>query len=76
MTKTGALWGIISGAVIVVLWKQLEGGPFGLFGLYEMFPAFLISLLVIYIVSRMTQHNCPPEVLSRFEQASQVFKNK
>ncbi|MBD3648540.1 MAG: sodium/proline symporter PutP, partial [Pseudomonadales bacterium] len=36
MTRNGALAGMITGAVTVVVWKQLEGG---LFDIYELLPA-------------------------------------
>lgn len=46
MTRRGALAGIVSGGITVVVWKQLEGG---LFDLYEIVPGFLLSLLAIWI---------------------------
>ena len=49
MTKAGALAGIISGGVTVLIWKQLN-----LFGLYEIVPGFIIALIAIYVVSIMT----------------------
>jgi sodium/proline symporter len=54
MNHQGALAGIITGAVVVVIWKNLSGGPFDVFELYEMFPAFLLSGLAIYLVTRAT----------------------
>ena len=49
----GALAGIIVGGLTVLIWKQ-----FGFFGLYEIVPGFLFSLLAIYLVSRYT---APPD---------------
>ncbi|MEW8229197.1 MAG: sodium/proline symporter PutP [Candidatus Thiodiazotropha endolucinida] len=51
MNRWGALAGILSGGLIVVLWKPLQGG---LFDLYEIVPGFLISLAMIVLVSRLT----------------------
>jgi sodium/proline symporter len=48
MTRRGALAGVLTGGVTVVVWKQLEGG---LFDLYEIVPGFLLSLLAIWIFS-------------------------
>lgn len=45
-TKNGVLAGIIAGGVTVLVWKQLA-----LFGLYEIVPGFLFSLVAIYVVS-------------------------
>ncbi len=49
MTKAGALAGIISGGVTVLIWKQLN-----LFNLYEIVPGFIIALIAIYVVSMLT----------------------
>lgn len=54
MTRDGALAGMVTGAVTVVVWKQLEGG---LFDVYELLPAFLFALLSIYVVSRLTRRS-------------------
>ncbi|MFE9079799.1 sodium/proline symporter PutP [Bacillus mobilis] len=62
MTKWGALAGMISGAATVIIWTQFE---FLKEFLYEMIPGFTISLLVIVIVSLLTQP--PKEVEEQFE---------
>jgi len=49
MTRRGALAGVLTGGITVVIWKQLEGG---LFDLYEIVPGFLFSLLAIWIACR------------------------
>ncbi|MEW8029766.1 MAG: sodium/proline symporter PutP [Candidatus Thiodiazotropha sp.] len=51
MNRWGALAGIVSGGLTVVLWKPLQGG---VFDLYEIVPGFLISLVMIVLVSRLT----------------------
>ncbi|MGD8783230.1 MAG: sodium/proline symporter PutP [Thioalkalispiraceae bacterium] len=55
INRSGAIAGILSGAITVVVWKHLSGG---IFELYEMVPGFLISLILIVVVSRTTR---PPE---------------
>ena len=45
-TRNGVLAGIIVGGVTVLVWKQ-----FALWGLYEIVPGFVLSLLAIVIVS-------------------------
>ncbi len=50
MTRNGAVAGLIAGAVMVVLWKQLEGG---LFDMYEIVPGFLAGALAAILVSRL-----------------------
>ena len=51
MNRWGALAGILAGGVMVVIWKPLQGG---IFDLYELVPGFVISLLSIVLVSRLT----------------------
>ncbi|MCU7917915.1 MAG: sodium/proline symporter PutP [Candidatus Thiodiazotropha sp. (ex Epidulcina cf. delphinae)] len=51
MNRWGALAGILAGGLTVVIWKPLQGG---LFDLYEIVPGFLLSLLMIMLVSRLT----------------------
>ena len=48
MTRDGALAGMLTGAVTVLVWKQ-----FAWFGLYEMVPGFLLASLAIVVVSRL-----------------------
>lgn len=50
MTRNGALAGMLTGGLTVVVWKQLDGG---LFELYELLPGFLLSLLAIIVVSKL-----------------------
>ncbi len=47
-TLQGALAGVITGAVTVLVWNHLEGGWFNL---YEILPGFVLSSLAIYIFS-------------------------
>ncbi len=48
MTRNGALAGMVSGAVTVIVWKQLTGG---IFDVYEILPGFLIACASIVFVS-------------------------
>ena len=47
-SKSGAIGAIVSGAITVVVWKQLSGG---IFNLYEIVPGFLIAITVGVVVS-------------------------
>lgn len=49
MTRNGALAGVISGGLTVVFWKNI----FGYTGLYEIIPGFIISSLLILLVSSL-----------------------
>ncbi|SDP17453.1 sodium/proline symporter PutP [Selenomonas ruminantium] len=47
-TRNGVLAGIIVGGITVLVWKQIDW-----LGLYEIVPGFLLSLLAVYLVSKM-----------------------
>ena len=67
--RKGALAGMISGGAMVFLWKfgisQL-GGPFAI---YELLPAFVVSILVNIIVS-LTSDAPEQEILDGYDQMS------
>ena len=60
MTRNGALAGMVTGAVTVLLWIFL---PFTINGqplssvMYEIVPGFILCSLVIYVVSKMAPQN-------------------
>jgi len=51
ITKYGAIAGMVTGAITVIVYKQLEGG---LFDLFELLPGFIVSWLAILVVSKFT----------------------
>ncbi|HEF9980795.1 TPA: sodium/proline symporter PutP [Campylobacter coli] len=54
MTRIGAILGMITGAVMVVLWKNYLAELFN-FPIYEIVPGFVAASAVIIIVSLLTQ---------------------
>jgi len=69
LTTWGALAGMVTGAVTVILWKQFGPEIFGA-TLYEIVPGFLANLLVAVVVSRRTYK--PDEEMEReFTAAAQ-----
>ncbi len=48
MTRNGALAGILTGGITVIFWRQAEGG---LFDLYELVPGFILSVILIVVIS-------------------------
>jgi sodium/proline symporter len=51
ITKQGAIAGMVSGALTVIVYKQLGGG---IFDLYELLPGFVVAWVAIVVVSRYT----------------------
>ena len=62
MTRAGAIAGMLSGGVTVLFWLSQEGG---IFDIYEIIPGFLISSLLIVVVSFMTK--VPKEITNEFD---------
>ena len=54
-TWQGALAGMLTGGVMVFVWKFLVKPMGGVWGIYELLPAFLMGLAVIIIVSLSTK---------------------
>lgn len=66
-TKQGALCGILTGGIVSCLWWVMQGG---IWDLYEIIPGFLLSSLVIVVVSLLTK--VPKEVAEDFEKVRDV----
>ena len=52
MTHKAAVFGMLSGAATVIFWLMASHIFGGVFQLYELIPGFLVSSLVIFVVSR------------------------
>nr|WP_306798719.1 sodium/proline symporter PutP [Oceanobacillus saliphilus] len=72
VTRNGALAGILSGALTVIVWGDILEG--GIFDLYELLPGFLISMVIIVIVSLLGKP--APEVEAEFDQAVRITKER
>jgi sodium/proline symporter len=70
-TLTAAIAGMVSGGVIVVFWKNVIARFGGVFAVYELFPAFVISCFIILIVSLGTEKPSD-EILKEFEDAKKA----
>lgn len=66
--KWGALAGMISGGATIFLWKYLVRPIGGVWNIYELLPAFFVSLLFIIVVSLLTAAP-DEEQLKEFEAA-------
>lgn len=65
-TKAGAIAGMVSGAGMVFLWKLVISKLGGVFGIYELLPAFIFSCICIVVFSLLTKAP-EQEVLDDFE---------
>jgi sodium/proline symporter len=67
-TLQGAMAGMVVGGVMVFVWKYLVRPLGGAFDIYELLPAFLLSLAAIIIVSLCTKAPSQ-EIIDEFEKA-------
>jgi sodium/proline symporter len=67
-TLPAAVAGMLTGGIMVIVWKNViarRGGPFAV---YELLPAFILSALVIFVVSLATKKPSA-EIEKEFEEA-------
>lgn len=62
----GAIAGMISGAATVFIWKYLIAPIGGIFSIYELLPAFIVSCIFIVVVSLCTKAP-EAEIVDEFE---------
>src|SRR5699024_8884953 len=70
ITRTGALAGMITGAVVVGIWGNI---PVLTNNLYEIFPAFILNLIVTILVSNLT-YKKDPEIEREFDETIEIIK--
>ena len=69
--RWGALAGMIGGGVMVFVWKFAVKPLGGMWNLYELLPAFLVSLILIVVVSLLTP--APgKEITDEFDQVKAI----
>lgn len=66
MTRNAALGGLISGGLMVIIWKQLSGG---IFDLYEIVPGFVLSCIVILVVT-LLENDPSEEIMEEFDRVA------
>lgn len=64
MTARGAIAGIFTGGVSVLIWKNLSGG---IFDLYEIVPGFIFSAIAILITSLLDKKPAK-EIIEEFDK--------
>jgi sodium/proline symporter len=65
ITEEGAIAGMVTGGITILIWKQLTGG---IFDLYEMVPGFLISTMIIIIVSKISTNHHLQNIENEFNK--------
>ena len=67
----GAIAGMLSGGIIALVWPVTLGKLGGIFGIYCLLPAFIVSSILIIVVSLCTEE--PNDVMVKeFEEAKSI----
>lgn len=74
INQKGAIAGMLTGGVMVFVWKLLLNPIGGVFTIYELLPAFILSSIAIVVVSLLTKEP-DKEVLETFEKVRKISKN-
>ena len=62
---------MVAGTATVLIWHNLLAPLGGIFGIYELLPAFIVSFLAILVVSKLTPEPSK-EVLDTFDHYMDV----
>ena len=72
--KYGAISGMISGGIMIFLWKYVISGFGGVFAIYELLPAFIVAIIVNVVVSLLTK-SPSKEVLDKYDEVRAIEIN-
>jgi sodium/proline symporter len=71
MSLSGALGGVVTGGLTVILWPQFEGG---IFEIYSLVPGFCFSVVAILLVSSFDRSPRDSGALANFDKMQQRAK--
>ena len=74
-TKEGAIAGMVTGGVMVFVWKLVLNGltDIKLFDIYELLPAFILSSIAIVVASLLSKKPSA-EIEAEFDKAAELTK--
>ena len=72
--KWGALAGMLSGGIVVFVWKYAIRPLGGIWNIYELLPAFIVSLLFVIVISLVTPKPTQ-EILDTFDAVKAEIRN-
>ncbi len=73
INQKGAIAGMITGGVMVFVWKLVLNPIGGVFAIYELLPAFIFSTLAIVVVSLCTKQP-DSDLVEDFERVKEMTK--
>ena len=66
--KWGAICGMLSGGVMIFVWKFALRPLGGIWNIYELLPAFIIALVINVVVSLIANKSADSEMVETFEE--------
>ncbi|KYK85729.1 proline:sodium symporter, partial [Aggregatibacter actinomycetemcomitans serotype d str. SA2200] len=73
MTSSGAMAGMLTGAITVIAWKKWLPQDTELAQVYEMIPGFLLATVAIFVVSLLSAKP-DAEITDTFDKAQKAYK--
>ncbi len=73
VNRAGAIAGMLSGGIMVFVWKLLIAPFGGVFAIYELLPAFIISCIFIVVVSLLTK--APSDEINECFEKARHYKD-
>lgn len=74
-TKEGAIAGMLAGGIVVFVWKYLVKPMGGIFGVYELLPAFVVATIVIVIIS-LKSAEPSKEITDEFDKVKNICSGR
>ncbi|MBO5889593.1 MAG: sodium:proline symporter, partial [Clostridia bacterium] len=75
VNQAGAIAGMLTGGIMVFVWKLLIKPLGGIFAIYELLPAFILSCIAIVVVSYLTKKP-DAEIEAKFDEAKALTLEK
>jgi sodium/proline symporter len=75
ITRSGAIAGMLTGGSMVFIWNLLIKPMGGIFGIYELLPAFVASCIAIVVVSLLSNEPSM-EIQDEFDSVGALLKQK
>ena len=73
--RWGAIAGMVSGGAMVFFWKLVIRPLGGVWNIYELLPAFIVSSIVIVVVSLLTEEPSD-EIKTEFDKVKELAKSE
>ncbi len=73
--RWGALAGMLTGGIMVFVWKYLIAPIGGIFDIYELLPAFILAIVADVVVSLLT-HAPEESIGEEFDEVKEMMHNK